>query len=173
MTDSEVLSWLGDHGYSLVTEGKRWAVAYTGSVESCGRPGVWYTDAVSGNEVMNLDLEVDSGGWFDTPSEAVASAAASLAESEDEHAACLRRELERIGLMDREQLLNYMYVFAATGHKALQPWRVVLDRWMERVAELTGRDAWSAIESSKYANPYPGEYPYDPAARSKLQADLT
>lgn len=50
---------------------------------------------------------------------------------------------------DRDELLNLLseiYVFAAMKHKACDPWRKALDKWVDRVEALTGWDTFEEIK---------------------------
>jgi hypothetical protein len=51
--------------------------------------------------------------------------------------------------IDRDMLLNEMYVFVAMKHRACDPWRETLNEWQAKVESLTGWDAYTEIENHK------------------------
>jgi hypothetical protein len=54
--------------------------------------------------------------------------------------------------IDRDMLLNEIYVFVAMKHRACDPWREALNSWQDRVESLTGWDAYEEIETYKRLN---------------------
>ena len=54
--------------------------------------------------------------------------------------------------IDRDMLLNEMYVFVAMKHRACDPWRETLDKWQEKVETLTGWNAFGEIENHRKNN---------------------
>jgi hypothetical protein len=51
--------------------------------------------------------------------------------------------------IDRDTLLNEMYVFVAMKHRACDPWRNALDEWQFKVEKLTGWNAYEEIENHR------------------------
>jgi len=51
--------------------------------------------------------------------------------------------------IDRDILLNEIYVFVAMKHRACDPWREALDEWQSKVERLTGWDTYTEIENHK------------------------
>lgn len=54
--------------------------------------------------------------------------------------------------IDRDMLLNEIYVFVAMKHRACDPWREALDEWQSKVESLTGWNAYNEIENHRKSN---------------------
>lgn len=51
--------------------------------------------------------------------------------------------------VDRDMLLNEIYVFVAMKHRPCDPWRESLDEWQSKVERLTGWNAYEEIRNHR------------------------